>query len=72
MKSTLFQEDEAAPGNFGLWDAREALKWTKENIAYFGGDPNLVTAMGYSAGGAAVSHLAVSPYSRDLMQRGLG
>lgn len=37
-------------GNMGFKDQREALKWVKNNIVYFGGDPNAITIMGQSSG----------------------
>lgn len=47
--------------NFGIWDQVMALQWIQANIKQFGGDPNRVTLMGESAGGAACSLLALSP-----------
>ncbi|ULT90340.1 hypothetical protein L3Y34_008590 [Caenorhabditis briggsae] len=61
--------DAVCPGNWGLWDQTLALKWVKEHIASFGGDPNNVTLFGQSAGGACVDLLTLSPHSRDLFQK---
>lgn len=63
--------DKEAPGNYGLKDQVEVLKWVRDNIAPFGGDPNLVTLTGYSAGAAAVTLHLVSPLSRGLFHRAI-
>lgn len=57
-------DDELAPGNQGLKDMVLALKWVKENVGNFGGDPNNVTIFGKSAGGAAIHYLTISPLAR--------
>ena len=55
-------------GNYGLLDMIEGLKWVKENIAAFGGDPSKVTIMGESAGAIAVSMLCASPLAKGLFR----
>jgi para-nitrobenzyl esterase len=62
--------DEAS-GNFGTLDTIQALKWIRENIAAFGGDPYNVTLTGQSAGGHNTMNLLISPLARGLFQRAL-
>jgi para-nitrobenzyl esterase len=56
-------------GNNGLLDCMMALKWIKENIRAFGGDPSKVTVMGESAGAKLVSTLLVAPAAKDLFNQ---
>ncbi len=58
-------------GNYGIMDQIMALKWIKENIHQFGGNPNNVTIFGQSAGGASVIALMASPLSRGLFHRAI-
>ncbi|KVL46557.1 hypothetical protein WT01_36410 [Burkholderia cepacia] len=59
----------ADSGNFALLDQLQALKFVKNNIAAFGGDPDNVTLMGQSAGAVNVWALLVSPLSAGLFQK---
>ncbi|MCI2109266.1 MAG: carboxylesterase family protein [Bacteroidales bacterium] len=63
----LSAEGEGASGNYGIYDQIAALKWIKNNIVQFGGDPSNITILGQSAGGMSVRTLVASPASRDLM-----
>jgi len=59
------------PANLGLLDQIEALRWIRDSIAAFGGDPATVTAMGQSAGGDAILHLMISDGARGLFRRAI-
>ncbi|KAG7280828.1 hypothetical protein CRUP_010810 [Coryphaenoides rupestris] len=63
--------DDTIPGNLGLLDQVEALRWVQQNIGDFGGNPELVTICGESAGGISVSLLAISPLSTGLFHRAI-
>lgn len=63
--------DSAAPGNWGLLDQVQALKWIQENIKAFGGDPNKVTILGVSSGGASVGLHLLSPRSEGLFHHAI-
>ncbi|XP_076182913.1 carboxylic ester hydrolase-like [Ptiloglossa arizonensis] len=67
----LSTENEIVPGNMGLKDQSMALRWVSENIEWFGGDPNRVTLVGLSAGGASVHYHYLSPMSAGLFQGGI-
>jgi len=52
-------------------DQIQALKWVRDNIATFGGDPNNVTIFGQSAGGRSVTWLMTSPMAAGLFHKGI-
>ncbi|VDO37099.1 unnamed protein product [Brugia timori] len=63
--------NEHVEGNFGIWDLVMALEWIQTNVKQLNGDPSKVTIMGESAGAAAVSVLAVSPRTKNLLHRAI-
>lgn len=67
----LSTEDSVIPGNFGLKDQTEALRWVSRNIVHFGGDPSRVTIFGESAGAGSVHFQILTPKSNGLFARAI-
>ncbi|OSZ56693.1 carboxylesterase [Streptomyces pharetrae CZA14] len=60
-----------APANRGLLDVIGALRWVRENIAGFGGDPDNVTLFGQSAGATIVGGVLATPGAAGLFRRAI-
>ena len=61
----------ANSGNCGILDQVAALKWVKENIEAFGGDPNNITIFGESAGAMSVGTLLAIPSAKGLFNKAI-
>ena len=61
----------AQSGDVGMLDIVHALKWVRDNIAQFGGDPNTVTVFGQSGGGRKVATLLAMPSAKGLFHRAI-
>jgi len=66
-----FAEIPGAPANRGLLDLVAALRWVRDNIGRFGGDPGNVTVFGESAGAGAISTLLAMPSAEGLFRRAI-
>ena len=56
-------------GNYGLMDVMAALRWIRDNIDAFGGDPDNVTVFGVSSGASVITLLQISPLSKGLYHK---
>jgi para-nitrobenzyl esterase len=65
------ESPQGVSGNYGLLDQIEALRWVRQNIKAFGGDPANVTIAGESAGALSVMYLMAAPPARGLFAKAI-
>ncbi|GAB2531138.1 carboxylesterase family protein [Nocardia heshunensis] len=66
-----FAHISGAPDNRGILDQIAALRWIRDNIAAFGGDPETVTVFGQSAGAGCIAALLAMPMAQGLFRRAI-
>lgn len=71
LKGLRAESGTSTSGNFAIQDQIAALKWVRDNIARFGGDPKNITIFGQSAGAQDVGLLMVTPLARGLFQKAI-
>lgn len=54
-------------GNVALFDMSAAIRWVRDYISFFGGDPKQINIIGHGSGAVSAMHLSMSPISRDLV-----
>ena len=70
-KALTAEDPQLGSGNYAALDQTQALRWVRDNIASFGGDPGNVTIFGESGGAQAVCVLLASPAARGLFHRAI-
>ncbi len=63
------KQESGHTGNYGLYDQLAAIRWVKDNIQAFGGNPGNITVMGQSAGAMSVQQLCLSPLTKGLIAK---
>ena len=63
------EKEAGKTGNYGLYDQLAAIKWVKNNIAAFGGDPDNITVIGQSAGAMSIQLHCLSKLADGLFQK---
>jgi para-nitrobenzyl esterase len=71
LAQSALQAESGTSGNYGLADQQLALRWVRDNIAAFDGDPHDVTLFGESSGGINVLSQLVSPPAAGLFQKAI-
>ena len=62
-------EEAGHAGNYALYDQMTAISWVRDNIAFFGGDPDNITIMGQSAGAMSVQLQCESPLTEGMFRK---
>ncbi|MBN1791337.1 MAG: carboxylesterase family protein [Bacteroidales bacterium] len=65
------EHPEEPKGSYAFMDQIAALRWVKQNIAAFGGNPENVTIFGFSAGGVSIHSLLTIPEAKGLFQKAI-
>jgi para-nitrobenzyl esterase len=66
------ESNHGTSGNYGVMDMVAALRWVRQNIGAFGGDPHNVTIFGQSSGSFGVGYMMMSPLARGLFRHAIG
>uniref|UniRef100_A0A0N5C6L4 Carboxylic ester hydrolase n=1 Tax=Strongyloides papillosus TaxID=174720 RepID=A0A0N5C6L4_STREA len=67
----LYLDNDECPGNVGMLDQQLALKWIKDNVVYFGGNPNQIALFGESAGASSIVAHLIAPGSKGIFKNGI-
>lgn len=65
------EDDNESTGNYGVMDQILGLKWVKNNIKNFGGDPENITIFGQSAGGYSVQNMCATEQTKGIFKRAI-
>jgi len=61
------EDPDGSTGNYGMLDLVESIRWIRENIEAFGGDPDRISVFGQSGGGDKVQTLVCSPLTKGMI-----